>query len=457
MNRRSFIGGSIGARPFPMPRLALMTVLAFTATLSAEVGPTRTRLFLSCPGSHEFHRVLLENGVSVERYDSPEAAMSAASAGASVMILAPDYPERPTQIKAALFAEAKSKGLRLYVEFPAELPGFQVGKVEGNRFQRGMVASDFFHPALPKLRILGINGLRYVRVLNPPQPDLAAARVAGFDAAVYGFPAASDPLLFRHPDGNMLVATTALSRFVTGRYGPAEAWGVLWNRVLQWLLAGDRLPELKWDPMVRTTYRRNEELPPRRREAGARARGGVVPAALWAYQQTGDEVFLPPRTNEEYGLNEASLIQQEGDPVADLLYTVNFAFLGLHEAASATKDPAWMRAEDKLAGFLVRIQVRSQARPELDGGWFRAFDMKRWEAWGSNADAGWCAWAIESGWTQGWITSVLAMRQLKTSLWELTAGSGIEKHFANWRVRMLPARSSDETNFSQEPDQKGGG
>ena len=111
-----------------------------------------------------------------------------------------------------------------------------------------------------------------------------------------------------------------------------------------------------------------------------------------------------------------------------MLYTANFAFLGLHEAACATNDPAIRKMENKLAEFLCRIQVRSDAQPSLDGGWFRAFDFKRWEAWGSNADAGWGAWAIESGWTQGWITSVLAMRQMKTSLWDLTAKSRISRH-----------------------------
>ena len=72
------------------------------------------------------------------------------------------------------------------------------------------------------------------------------------------------------------------------------------------------------------------------------------------------------------------------------------------------------------------------------GGWFRAFDFGRWEHWGCNADHGWGAWAIESGWTQGWITSVLALRQMDTSLWDLTHASEIERHFERLRKRMIP-------------------
>jgi len=130
--------------------------------------------------------------------------------------------------------------------------------------------------------------------------------------------------------------------------------------------------------------------------------------------------YGPPATNALYGTNEASLIHTNGDPLADLLYTTNFAFLGLHEAAKLTGEETYAKACDALAGFLVRIQVKSADHPELDGAWFRAFDYERWEHWASNSYAGWGVWSTETGWTQGWITAVLALRQLDVSLWEVT-------------------------------------
>jgi hypothetical protein len=148
--------------------------------------------------------------------------------------------------------------------------------------------------------------------------------------------------------------------------------------------------------------------------------------------------YRPPRSNAEYGTHEASLIQTNGDPAADLLYTCNFAFLGLHEAAAATGDPQYRRMADRLAEFLVRVQVKSEEHPELDGGWFRAFDFRKWEYWGANADSGWGAWSIEVGWTQAWIPTVLALRELHTSLWDLTKGSKIGARFENVRRQMLP-------------------
>jgi hypothetical protein len=148
--------------------------------------------------------------------------------------------------------------------------------------------------------------------------------------------------------------------------------------------------------------------------------------------------YPPPSSNSGYGTGEAPLIQQNGDPVSDLLYTVNFAFLGLHEAAAVTGDPEIKAAADKMAEFLCRIQVESDDHPSLDGGWFRAFDFSRWEAWGSNADKDWGAWVIESGWTQGWIVSVLALREMDSSLWELIDRPGIEAGFPEMRAQMLP-------------------
>jgi hypothetical protein len=148
--------------------------------------------------------------------------------------------------------------------------------------------------------------------------------------------------------------------------------------------------------------------------------------------------YPPPQSNEAYGTNEASLIGKNGDLVSDLLYTTNFAFLGLHEAAHATGDPKIEAAVNKLAEFLCRIQVYSEAHKQLHGGWFRAFDYGRYEHWGCNADHGWGAWCIESGWTQGWITSILALREMDTSIWDLTKEVRVNDHFASLKKQMLP-------------------
>ena len=136
--------------------------------------------------------------------------------------------------------------------------------------------------------------------------------------------------------------------------------------------------------------------------------------------------------NSNYGTFEAPLNQVNTDPVADMLYTQNFALLGLHEAAAIL--PQYQAAADKIADFMVRIQARSTAHPELNGGYMRAFDFSKWEVWASDADLGWGAWSIETGWTQSWVTATLGMRVLKVSLWEksLENVSGVKEAFDEW-------------------------
>jgi len=137
----------------------------------------------------------------------------------------------------------------------------------------------------------------------------------------------------------------------------------------------------------------------------------------------------PLKSNEAYGTDEASLIQENGDPVCDHLYCTGFAMLGLHEAAAVTGDPKLRDAADRLAKFQCRIQIRSERYPYLSGMWFRAFDYRMWEYWGSSADLGWGAWSIEAGWGQAWTPAILGLRALGVSIWDLTAKTKIKSQF----------------------------
>ena len=134
-------------------------------------------------------------------------------------------------------------------------------------------------------------------------------------------------------------------------------------------------------------------------------------------------------SNQEYGLHEAPLIFENGDPIADMLYTSNFAFFSLNEAAHATGNPVYFEALEKLSDFLTRIQVKSETIKDLDGAWFRAFDYERWEYWASNADAGWGAWGTLTGWTQSWIVATQVLVLQDQSYWDLTKDSKISKTF----------------------------
>ena len=124
-------------------------------------------------------------------------------------------------------------------------------------------------------------------------------------------------------------------------------------------------------------------------------------------------------SNAAYGRTEAPLIFENGDPIADMLYTTNFAFVGLCEAAAATQNPEYQKALKKMEDFLIRIQVSSDKFKSLDGAWFRSFNFEDWNYWASNADAGWGAWSTLTGWIQSWIVGTIGRTETGTSLWEV--------------------------------------
>lgn len=702
--------------------LLLGAIITWNAPVSGQ------SLIICSSSDNDLYRALQDSGIKCGRFDLPDEAVQSAPTGSGVLLLAEGYPKQPTQLTESLLAEAKAKHLRLYVEFPASLPGLDVGKPREVKWERAIVTSDDFGPDLKRLRLADLHKCQFMSVfgVSASATKLVLGRVAGFDTAVFGLPKQIYPLLFEAPQGNLLVAATKLSQFVTARYAPPGAWTPIWKYILHWLNPKLDTQKFHWSPTVAPGYGRDAvlpadyerkalergvawynkshilltpareseylqhtpgtDLPPaidspigdgsqgifegfkstilpdgrqlqsiarrsdciaesamsfafgakvldqmpdagiasnllnflyfnsdaRKREYADPTNGAYGLIAwgmdndwfkatygddearvllatvsvstllnqhqwdkamlrclladlrtsgrlgfrqemidlkqlrtfgwrhyfdqdntlfaphfesylwacyLWAYQRTGFELFReraetairltmkaypnrwrwtngiqqerarmllplawlvrvddtpehrewlkrmatdllalqdksgaireeigalengydpPPQSNAAYGNGEASVLQQNGDPVCDLLYTCNFAFLGLHEATAATGDPFYAHAEGQLAQFLCRIQIKSTAHPELDGGWYRAFDFARWDYWASSGDSGWGAWCIESGWPQSWICSVLAMRQSHISLWGLATESPLKKYLAQLRPEMIP-------------------
>ena len=72
-------------------------------------------------------RVLSASGVAAERFDDPAAAVAKAAQGDGVLVLADAYPKQTTALTPALFEAARAKGIRLYVEYPSNLPDLKCG------------------------------------------------------------------------------------------------------------------------------------------------------------------------------------------------------------------------------------------------------------------------------------------------------------------------------------------
>ncbi|HQK70288.1 MAG TPA: hypothetical protein PL101_04150 [Bacteroidales bacterium] len=686
------------------------------------------KLVSCCCPENDVYRAICESGINCSRFNTPAEAIRKVNKGGAVLLLADTYPEQRQIIAPELYDLAEKKNIRLFIEYPDHIPGIETGETKHADLERGVITSEIFGNKLPPMRIVAISDCYFVPAFTPA-PAISLAKVAGFDKAVYGLPQTSWPLLFFHPEKSILIGTTKLSQFITGRYAPGEAWKEIWMTILRWLLPKEEINEITWMPILGPAYSINDQMPadiekmvikrgldwitnshllihpswkdkdwkidkiitPTSREINQNASqrfllptgdgsegiiegyksriyhdgtqpvqwvlrsdcsgeqaasfilGGTLlnksewikigenlinfalykfdeeapwnnpshpafgligfyrspelknpwenretsffgainsriclsalvsagilntnqwddrvlkvilanyrttgryglredaissadlrkngwqyyynsenstiapfPAAqlfalnLIAYHTTGFKpllektrtaigimmeaypgrwrfyngmqqdrarmllplawlvrvddtpehrqwlnfmanefisyqddcgaiyeqlgmgpvTFTSQKSNETYGISETSLIQENGDPVSDLLYTLNSGFTSLHEVVAVTGDPKFKEAEDKLAEFLCRIQTRSKQIPELDGTWLRSFDFKRWEYWGSNGDSGWGAWCAETGWIQGSILTTFSLRQMNTSLWDIMAKRSLEK------------------------------
>ena len=108
---------------------------------------------------------------------------------------------------------------------------------------------------------------------------------------------------------------------------------------------------------------------------------------------------------------ECSLLTENGDPVADLLYSVNWLPVGFAWAYHVTGDARYRDLWRNIAAFFIKTQARSDD-PVLDGLWCRAFDMELGEPYGCPHDVGWAAHCSETGWTDAEILMGLMLPEL---------------------------------------------
>ena len=109
--------------------------------------------------------------------------------------------------------------------------------------------------------------------------------------------------------------------------------------------------------------------------------------------------------------SECSLLTENGDPVADLLYSINWLPCGFAYAYYATGDEWFRELWKNIVRFCMKTQVISKDSM-TNGSWCRAFDMNLGEAYACPHDEGWAAYACETGWTNAEILMGMMMPEI---------------------------------------------
>ena len=115
---------------------------------------------------------------------------------------------------------------------------------------------------------------------------------------------------------------------------------------------------------------------------------------------------------------ECSVLAENGDPVVDLLYSMNWLPSALAQAYFITGDNHIAELFESTSRFLISVQIRS-SNPLIDGGWARAFDAEGQEVYGVTNDVGWAPWSIETGWTMAQIPTGFLMWLMRDRLMPL--------------------------------------
>lgn len=126
------------------------------------------------------------------------------------------------------------------------------------------------------------------------------------------------------------------------------------------------------------------------------------PSGAYLEWDTGYSAALSRTAN-----NESSLLSENGEPVVEQLYSVNWLPFAFSQAYIATGDQWFAGLWRDIVRYFISSQIRSENRM-INGCWTRAFDAELKEVYAAAHDIGWGPWAVETGWTMADIIAGMA-------------------------------------------------
>ena len=261
--------------------LAAAQASVAVATAAAAAGPT---LLFVCAERNDMLAAARKGALPTKVFATVAGAVAAGGDNDGLFVLAeamlPSNPGKPqtasgTNVTEAEWAAIRAKKLSVYLEFPGSLPGGAPLPVAQTVFERVVVSAKAGLPsgappaALGHLRLLHPHKLVDFAVLPAallPKADLALAKVAGYDTAVFGLPPANEThpfLVAASPE--LLVAATQLSYCRRRRFAPSDRWMAVVAHIFGVVSGGHWKPsdtaEPLWVPAVGPSFGKQEALP----------------------------------------------------------------------------------------------------------------------------------------------------------------------------------------------------
>src|SRR5205823_3412530 len=132
-----------------------------------------------CRADNELYLALTGGSAKYFRFDSPTRAIEQVKPDSALLVFAEDYPASRCAVTAAFFEIARKKRLRLYIEYPAHVPGMELPAAASAAWERAVVVTPAFGQDLPELSLLSPHACQFIPV-SVSHPLIVMARVAGY-------------------------------------------------------------------------------------------------------------------------------------------------------------------------------------------------------------------------------------------------------------------------------------
>ena len=259
-----------------MHKLGIISFL-FSCLFLFSCGTNKEKIVCYGDAKSNLAQLLTDEGYQLQFCSSVAEAIQKAPEQSPVLLLAPSYPEKGTVVTSEDLNLIQSKALRVFMDYPQQIGKNMCVKTDTMVLER-VVVCDSLTPQLPAMSLMCFH--RCILKEFDQAPDstyLVAAKVAGFDNAVYGWATTPvHPLLYQQ-NNQLMVAATSVSNFATSRYLPEQRVQSMFEYIMNWLLQKQDVTFSSWPTYVSPSYSATEQLP---KDAGKQS---IAKGVEWYY------------------------------------------------------------------------------------------------------------------------------------------------------------------------------